>query len=160
MKSKYFFSLKFLIKGLLGYLAYIVIFPVSLCPLIHKLRGAKIVNFKNTYIAPNVLIDSLFPELVTIEEDVYITRGVKIITHFNPTAQIKKILGKESICGEVVIQTGAFIGVNSIILPNVTIGKCCVVGAGSIVTKSIPDYSIVAGNPAKVIGDIRSKKND
>lgn len=148
----------FLVKGLLGYLAYIAVMPMWLAPWLHRLRGAKIHNIKNVYIAGNVLIDSLFPELIEIEEDVYLTRGVKVISHFNPTDSIKKIIGTESVCGRVHIKRGAFIGVNSIILPDVTIGYCAVVGAGSVVTKSVEDYTIVAGNPAKPIGDIRNYK--
>ncbi|MCT7525393.1 hypothetical protein N5T77_10065 [Aliarcobacter cryaerophilus] len=54
----------------------------------------------------------------------------------------------------VVIKEGAWIGANSIILPGVTIGKNSVIGAGSIVTKSIPDFSVAVGNPAKIIKKI------
>lgn len=50
----------------------------------------------------------------------------------------------------------SFIGAGSIILPGSKIGKYCVIGSGSIVKGTIPDYSIVVGNPAKVIGDTRS----
>lgn len=51
----------------------------------------------------------------------------------------------------VKIGDGCWIGEKVCILPGVTIGKKCIIGAGSIVTKSIPDYSIAVGNPAKVI---------
>jgi acetyltransferase-like isoleucine patch superfamily enzyme len=132
MNSKYSRSLSFISKGLLGYIAYIVLFPSFLCPLIHKIRGVKIKKIFRTYIAPNVIIDSLYPEYVTIEEDVYITRGVRILTHFNPTDPQKKIIGKESLIKHVVIKEGAFIGVNSIINAGVTIGKCAIVAAKEI----------------------------
>jgi acetyltransferase-like isoleucine patch superfamily enzyme len=157
-RNKYFKSVSFICKSFLGFVAYIAIYPMWLSPLLHKLRGVKIQNAFNVYIAPTVLIDSLFPELVTIEEDVYLTRGVKIISHFNPTDSIKKIIGKETIKGEVVLKHGAFVGVNSIILPNTTIGECSVVAAGAVVTKDVPRFAVVAGNPAKIIGDIRDKK--
>ena len=55
------------------------------------------------------------------------------------------------------IKEGAWIGSGSIILGNVTIGKFSVVGAGSVVTKDVPDYTIVAGNPAKKIKKIPPK---
>ena len=48
-----------------------------------------------------------------------------------------------------------FIGTSCVILPGTTIGKGCVVGAGSIVKGEFPDYSIVVGNPAKIVGDTR-----
>jgi len=52
------------------------------------------------------------------------------------------------------------IGANSTIFPKVIIGKDCFVGAGSVVTKDVPDNAIVAGNPAKVIGDTLQYKKD
>ncbi len=54
-------------------------------------------------------------------------------------------------CADVEIKDGCWIGEKVCIMPGVTIGKKCVIGAGSIVTKSIPDYSIAVGNPARVI---------
>lgn len=61
---------------------------------------------------------------------------------------------------EVVIKEGAWISEGVTILPGVTIGKNSIIGANSVVTKSIPDYSMAAGNPAKVIKiyDIESKQ--
>jgi acetyltransferase-like isoleucine patch superfamily enzyme len=52
---------------------------------------------------------------------------------------------------EVEIGDGSYIGINSVIVGNVTIGKHCVIGANSVVTKSIPDYCVAVGSPAKVI---------
>ena len=51
----------------------------------------------------------------------------------------------------IVIDDYAWIATNSIILPGVTIGKGAVVGAGSVVTKSVPPYQVVAGNPARIV---------
>lgn len=56
----------------------------------------------------------------------------------------------------VVIEDNVWIGMNSIILKGVTIGKGSIVAAGSVVTKSIPPYSIVAGNPARIVKKLRS----
>ena len=52
---------------------------------------------------------------------------------------------------EIVIGDGSWIGANSVITAGVKIGKYVVVGAGSVVTKDVPDYSIVAGNPARLL---------
>lgn len=53
--------------------------------------------------------------------------------------------------GGVVVEDDVWIGANCVVLDGVTIGKGCVIGAGSIVTKSIPPYSVAVGNPCKVI---------
>jgi len=58
--------------------------------------------------------------------------------------------------GPVEIGDYTFIGAQSIILPNIHIGKGCIISAMSMVTKSVPDYAIVSGNPAEVIGDTRN----
>jgi acetyltransferase-like isoleucine patch superfamily enzyme len=55
---------------------------------------------------------------------------------------------------DVILKEGCWIGAGAIILPNVTIGKNAVVGAGSVVTKSIPDRVVAVGNPAKIIKNL------
>jgi len=52
---------------------------------------------------------------------------------------------------QIVIGDETWIGANAVILPGVIIGKHCVIGAGSVVTKSVDDFSVVAGNPARLI---------
>jgi sugar O-acyltransferase (sialic acid O-acetyltransferase NeuD family) len=56
-----------------------------------------------------------------------------------------------SIAGCVEIGDGTFIGTNATILPRLRIGRWVTIGAGAVVTKDVPDYSIVAGNPARII---------
>ncbi|QYJ81276.1 acyltransferase [Shewanella aegiceratis] len=58
----------------------------------------------------------------------------------------------------IVIGRDVWIGAQAGIVDGVTIGDCAVIGMGCIVTKDVPDYAIVAGNPARVIGDRRDKK--
>nr|WP_281504361.1 DapH/DapD/GlmU-related protein [Streptococcus uberis] len=60
------------------------------------------------------------------------------------------------IYGEIKVGNNVFIGNNSMILPGVTIGNNVIIGAGSVVTKSIDDNKIAAGNPCKVVSDIES----
>lgn len=157
-RTNYTASIGFLLKGLLGYAAYYAIFPMWLPSWLNRLRGVRIENFRKVYIAPNVLIDSIYPQAVTIEDEVYLTRGVKIIAHFNPTNPIAELTGIESEVQPVKIGYGTFVGVNAIVLPGVEIGRCSIIGAGAVVTKSVPEYSVVGGNPAKVIGDVRELK--
>jgi len=58
----------------------------------------------------------------------------------------------------VSIEDDVFVGARAIILKGVTVGKGALVGAGAVVTSNVPSYSIVAGNPAKIVGDVRDLK--
>lgn len=88
--------------------------------------------------------------------------GVHILTH---DASTKRFLGNDiNRIGRVVIGDNVFIGRHTVVLPNVKIGNNVVVGAGSVVTKSIPDNVIAAGNPCRIICSIeewieKQKKN-
>ncbi len=70
-----------------------------------------------------------------------------ILTH---DASTKTYLGKTKV-GKVTIGDNCFIGMNSLILPNISIGDNCVIGAGAIVTKDVDSNSVVAGNPARLV---------
>jgi acetyltransferase-like isoleucine patch superfamily enzyme len=155
MKNRYFSSLSFVLRGFLGFLAYYSVWPVFLSPFLHKLRGVGISSISRVYIAPNVLIDTLYPDHVTLENEVYLTRGVKVLAHFNPSDPLKELIGKDSIVKHTLIKRGAFLGVDSIVAPGVTVGELSIVAAGSVVVKDVPDYAIVGGNPAAVLGDVR-----
>ena len=101
----------------------------------------------------------MHPEEVEIGEDVWLTREVKIIAHFNPTPLIKELVGGKRV-DKVKIGRGAFIGIGSIILPGVTIGEGGLVGPGAVVTKDVPDYTWVAGNPAQPIKSFDKKAKE
>lgn len=93
------------------------------------------------------------PYLISIGDDVQITTGVKIFTHGG--SHVCRLYEKNFDCfGKVVIGNNVYLGTNVLIMPGVIIGDNVLVGAGSVVTKSVPSNSIVAGNPAKIIGNI------
>lgn len=96
------------------------------------------------------------PYLITIGNDVTITSGVKLLTHDGGMRVLikKGLIEKADKFGKIAIGSNVFIGLNSIIMPNVTIGDNVVVGAGSIVTKSLESNGVYAGNPAKYICSI------
>lgn len=113
---------------------------------------------KNVTIRPGTMLfaTSLHSELeaqITIEDYALIGSGVHVYvsnhSFLDPMNEIY-FQGHENV-KEVYIRSGCWIGANSIILPGVTIGRNSVVGAGSVVTKSIPDFSVAVGVPAKVI---------
>ena len=94
------------------------------------------------------------PFLVTIGDHVTVTSGVKFITHDGSTCLITDAQDKRyQRFAPIRVGTHVFIGVNSIIMPGVTIGSNVVIGAGSVVTKDIPDNSVAIGVPAKVVSN-------
>ena len=93
------------------------------------------------------IMDVTHTHLITVGNNTTLTHCT-VLTH---DASTKKPLGKSKI-GRVTIGDNCFIGLGSIILPTVKIGNNCIIGAGSVVTKDIPDNSIAAGNPCRVIG--------
>ena len=123
LMRRYFTNFGFLVKGLLSYVAYISVAPPWLSAWIHKKRGVRIDNYKTVYIAANVLIDSSFPEHVSIGDHVYITRGAKVVCHTAFTPLTQQIVGCEYRIEDVVIKEGAYIGVNAVILPGVSGGE-------------------------------------
>ena len=91
---------------------------------------------------------------IVIEDNVMIGGGTKIYdTDFHPLDYEKRVNNLEEAvqCEPVRICEGAFIGTGVIIMKGVTIGRHSVVGAGAVVTKSIPDNEMWAGNPAHFI---------
>ena len=94
------------------------------------------------------------PKLIKFHNNVVVTSGVLFITHdvsdfMLNNMGLSRFYKYQSGCIEV--KNNVFIGSNTIILPNVRIGNNVMIGAGSVVTKDVPDNSVVAGNPARVI---------
>ena len=113
-----------------------------------------------------------YPRRVFIADDVSINRGCE----FFPSAQIKTgtitvldhvaigpnvrfyaashdywTLALDDVAAPIVVDRNVWIGADSIILPGVTIGEGAVIGAGSVVTKDVPPYTVAVGNPARVV---------
>lgn len=109
-----------------------------------------------------------FANLIEIADEVIISAGVRFVNHDSSYANVEGNLPTKF--GKIVIKKNAYIGVNSIILPGVTIGQSSIIGAGSVVNKDIPDFVVAAGNPVQVLFSIEDgikkyknrlmKKND
>lgn len=89
---------------------------------------------------------------IMIEDHVFIGPNVNVITenHAENPELRHNVYGKP-----ILIKRNAWIGATAVILPGVTIGENAIVAAGSIVTKDVPDNTIVGGNPAKIIREIK-----
>ena len=120
------------------------------------LSGVSFAKYKGISVGDNCRIyTKLFgtePWLISIGNNVTITRGVIFLTHDGSTWLMKDVKGRRFLYKRIFIGNNVMIGVNSIILPGVRIEDNVIIGAGSVVTKSIPSGFIVAGNPAKIIG--------
>lgn len=88
-------------------------------------------------------------ELVTIENDVFLGPNMVFTNDLNPRAAIKK--SKDALVGTVV-RDGASIGANATVVCGIEIGRYAFIGAGSVVTRDIPNYALVVGNPSRQIG--------
>jgi acetyltransferase-like isoleucine patch superfamily enzyme len=98
-------------------------------------------------------------EGVDIADEVFIGHGVMFTNDFWPRAtddRGQKITDDWTL-SRTVVEFRASIGSGAVILP-VRIGESALVGAGAVVTHDVPPYAIVAGNPARIIGDIREKR--
>ena len=108
--------------------------------------------------------DVVIGDYVSLQSGCYITRGVEIedevfcgprvitmndkrIVHRRPTLTFERSAPR--------IRRAARVGGGSVLLPGVTVGENAFVGAGSVVTRDVPDGVIVAGNPARIVGEVR-----
>jgi len=77
------------------------------------------------------------------------------VDHDCKIADFVHVSPHSTLCGNVTVGEGSWIGAGTTIIPGVKIGKWCIVGAGSVVTKDIPDYSLAVGNRCKIIKTLR-----
>jgi acetyltransferase-like isoleucine patch superfamily enzyme len=118
-----------------------------------KLRGVKI--GKNCHLNPYAFLDLVYPELITLEDNVTLGSYSMLFAHSNPTANIFLKQGDyPRKIGEIKIKSGAVINPGAVITAGVTIGKNSIISPNSLVSHDIPDYSVVVGNPGRVIKKI------
>ena len=97
------------------------------------------------------------PYLITIGDNVRVTTGVKLITH-DGGLWVPRRLGlvdeRADRFGRIIIGSNVNIGWNVLIMPGVTIGDNCIIGAGAVVTKDIPPNTVAVGVPARILETI------
>lgn len=121
-------------------------------PIIWRKCGAHI--GKNVQIGYDVYFDATNAALITLEDNVWIAARSTVLCHKRDMSLYCKgtdLNDVPFVKAPVHICKGAHIGMGTIILPGITVGEGAVVGAGSVVTKDIPSWCVVAGNPAKVL---------
>lgn len=101
---------------------------------------------------------SFICEGVTIEDEAFIGHNVTFINDLYPRStaadgQLKT--EKDWTCTPTLVKRGASLGSSATVLCGVTIGEHAIVGAGSVVTKDVPPYAVVAGNPARILKNLQ-----
>lgn len=118
------------------------------------LNGACVGSVK---IGRNVFINSNLLAMarggITIEDNAMIAANVQLISNNHDPYDLCTLT-----CKPVLIREYAWVGAGATILPGVCIGRHAIVGAGSVVTKDVPDYAVAVGNPAKVIKMLDKEK--
>lgn len=129
-------------------------------------KGSKIGTFveiqKGVSIGYNVKVSShtFICEGVQIDDGVFVGHGVMFINDMYPRAVTEEGKLQTEANWQLLktrVKTRASLGSNATILGGVTIGEGALIGAGAVITRDVPDYAIVAGVPAKIVGDIRDR---
>ena len=128
---------------------------VRVRPWIWKRAGCQIRG--KISIGYDVYFDATNSHLICIEEGVWIASRALLLCHKRDLSSYSKgsdynELGYHKM--GIHLKRGSVIGMGAIILPGVTIGEGSIVGAGSVVSRDVPDWTIVTGNPAKVVKQI------
>lgn len=121
-----------------------------------KLVQRGLVVGKNFTRMGNVIIDPSHCWHISIGDNVILAPRVHVLAHDAST----KVFLNYTRVANTKIGNNVFIGAGSIVLPGVTIGNNVVIGAGSIVSKDIPDNSVAAGNPARVLKPLTAFLDD
>lgn len=112
--------------------------------------GVNFSNPNNVHIYGNIYWGTE-PWLISIGNNVHLTDGIRFETHDGGTLLYRNRIPDLEITKPIVLGDDVYIGNQVIIMPGVSIGSDVIIGAGSIVTKDVPNHSVVAGVPAKHI---------
>lgn len=129
--------------------------PRMLRPFLLRRLGAKV--GKGVFVGDHVLVDENHADLITVEDHAHITGKTILLCHKRELADY--YIGDDYAklpykYGKIHLGKGCSTGTGTLIMPGVTIGEGAIVGAGSLVTKDIPAWSIAMGRPAKVIREV------
>lgn len=123
--------------------------PRGVIDVLHKMRGVKM--GKDCFIDPSATLETAYPENITLGDDVRVTVGAIVMTHIKAPNYLRETGIMPVVLKPVVLEDHCFIGVNACIMPGVTVGKASVVASGAVVVADVPPFTMVAGNPARVI---------
>lgn len=112
---------------------------------------------RGCFIGDNVKIDGGHADMITLEDGVSVAGGTRLLCHQRDFSEY--FVGSDYnklrySVKPIVLKKGCLIGMESFVLPGVTVGEGAIVGAGSLVTKDIPAWTVATGRPAKVVREI------
>lgn len=128
-------------------------------PRILRKLGCKV--GKDVFIGDYVRIDLSHADMITIDDHAHIASGTRLLCHQrnmsnycvgDDYAKLGYIIKPIHLC------KGSLVGMDSFIMPGVTIGEGAIVGAGSLVTKDVPAWTVATGRPAKVVKEIPKRE--
>lgn len=128
-------------------------------PWILRKMGCKV--GRNVFIGDKVSVDFRNPELITIEDNVYVTGHTILLCHKRDLTHYYMGVNHADLSyktGAIHLCKGCSTGTGTLIMPGVTIGEGAIVGAGSLVTKDVPAWTIATGRPAKVVKEIPKRE--
>ena len=133
--------------------------PRKLRPILMRKMGCKV--GKECFIGDYVRVDCGHADMITLEDSVSVASGVRLLCHqrdFSDFCVGDDYMKLGYVIKPIVLKKGCLIGMESFVMPGVTVGEGAIVGAGSFVTKDVPAWTIVAGRPAKVIKEIPKRE--
>lgn len=118
---------------------------------------------KGVFVGDYVRMDAGHADMIYIEDNVSIASGSRLLCHQRDFSNY--FVGDDYMklgytVKPIVLKKGCLIGMESMVMPGVTVGEGAIVGAGSLVTKDIPAWSIAAGRPAKVLKQIPQREEE
>ena len=116
---------------------------------------------KGCFIGDNVRIDAGHSDMITLEDSVSVAGGTRLLCHqrdFTDYHIGSDYMKLGYIIKPIVLKKGCLIGMESFVMPGVTVGEGAIVGAGSLVTKDVPAWTSATGRPAKVVKQIPEKE--
>lgn len=129
--------------------------PRKLRPRLMRKMGCHV--GQGCFIGDHVRIDQGHADMITLEDGVSVAGGSRLLCHQRDFSEYfvgsdyNKLRYKIE---PIVLKKGCLIGMESFVLPGVTVGEGAIVGAGSLVTKDIPAWTVATGRPAKVVREI------
>ena len=132
--------------------------PRMLRPFLMRRMGCRV--GKGCFIGDNVRIDTGHADMITLEDSVSVAGGTRLLCHqrdFSDYCVGDDYMKLGYIIKPIVLKRGCLIGMESVILPGVVVGEGAVVGAGSLVSKDVPAWTIATGRPARVVKEIRKR---